>query len=136
MILKSKRVAATILLALLAGCEVSVEDDPQSIAPVGAEIEVAPQPVVTDQPALPVPQAAPAVSRPARPQVARGNLNFIEGYQQGYQHALQAGKPMLVFFTAHWCRFCHQMADEAFTNQQVVNLSERFVCILVDADAE
>ncbi len=43
---------------------------------------------------------------------------------------------MLVFFTAEWCQFCHQMADEAFTHPQVVRLSEQFVCILVDADRE
>ena len=43
---------------------------------------------------------------------------------------------MLIFFTAQWCRFCHQMADEAFTHPQVVSLSEHFVCVLVDADSE
>jgi thiol:disulfide interchange protein len=43
---------------------------------------------------------------------------------------------MLVFFTAEWCHFCHQMADEAFTDPQVVRLAENFVCILVDADRE
>ena len=43
---------------------------------------------------------------------------------------------MLLFFTAHWCKFCHQMADEAFTHPQVVSLSGQFVCVLVDADAE
>ena len=43
---------------------------------------------------------------------------------------------MLVFFTAEWCHFCHQMADEAFTHPQVVTLAQQFVCVLVDADAE
>ena len=43
---------------------------------------------------------------------------------------------MLVFFTARWCEYCHQMAAEAFTHPQVVNLSNQFVCVLVDADAE
>ena len=48
----------------------------------------------------------------------------------------QSGKPMLVFFTAEWCHYCHQMAEEAFTDQQVVSLSQNFVCILVDQEAE
>ncbi|HEX3726811.1 MAG TPA: thioredoxin family protein, partial [Pirellulales bacterium] len=76
----------------------------------------------------------PAVSR--GPQVARGNLNFVEGYRAGSIQAAAEAKPMLVFFTAQWCRYCHQMADEAFTHPQVVALSQRFVCVLIDADAE
>jgi thiol-disulfide isomerase/thioredoxin len=68
--------------------------------------------------------------------VARGNLRFVEGYAPGYARAAEQGKPMLVFFTAPWCHYCHQMADEAFTHPQVVRLAEQFVCILVDADRE
>ena len=30
----------------------------------------------------------------------------------------------------------HQMANEAFVQEQVVGLSSRFVCVLVDADRE
>ncbi len=63
-------------------------------------------------------------------------VQFVEGYSQGYRKAQAAGKPMLVLFTARWCNYCHQMLVEAFTERQVVHLSERFVCILVDADRE
>ena len=58
------------------------------------------------------------------------------GYAQGYEQAVSRGKPMLVFFTAQWCHFCHQMAEEAFTHPQVVSLSEHFICVLIDVDAE
>lgn len=68
--------------------------------------------------------------------VARGHLRFVEGYAAGYSQAVNQSKPMLLFFTAEWCHFCHQMADEAFTHPQVVSLSQHFVCVLVDADAE
>ena len=68
--------------------------------------------------------------------VARGHLQFVEGYQQGVAESTRQAKPMLVFFTARWCEYCHQMAAEAFTHPQVVNLSNQFVCVLVDADAE
>ncbi len=87
----------------------------------------------------PLPQQSPATStgdQPGGSQAARGRLPFVEGYQQGYARATAESKPMLVFFTAEWCQFCHQMADEAFTNPQVVRLAEQFVCILVDADRE
>jgi thiol:disulfide interchange protein len=65
-----------------------------------------------------------------------GGIAFVEGYTQGYQHAQSVGKPMLVFFTASWCDYCHQMLREAFADQRVIGLSQRFVCILVDSDAE
>lgn len=116
--IKVLRFAPILLLALMAGCEVGVESTPT---------------VGNQQPAV---DSTPVGSPATTDKVARGNLKFVEGYQAGYQAALETGKPMLVFFTAEWCHFCHQMANEAFTHEQVVGLSERFVCILVDADAE
>jgi len=66
----------------------------------------------------------------------RGKLEFVEGYADGYQQARHEGRPMLVFFTAAWCHFCHQMEAEAFNDAQVAALSRQFTCILVDADKE
>ncbi len=68
--------------------------------------------------------------------VARGRLTFIDGFQAGLELARQQHKPMLVFFTAEWCHYCHQLADEAFVHDAVVEMSGQFVCVLVDADAE
>jgi len=68
--------------------------------------------------------------------VLRGKLEFVEGYADGYQQARHAGRPMLVFFTASWCGFCHQMEAEAFNDSQVAAFSRQFICILVDADRE
>jgi thiol:disulfide interchange protein len=78
---------------------------------------------------------APA-GAPAAPHVARGAISFVDGYQRGCEVARRERKPMLLFFTASWCQYCHQMANEAFNQTQVTNLSQRFVCVLVDADAE
>jgi thioredoxin-like negative regulator of GroEL len=106
---------STSLLAvvvLLAGCEIRDEQIPQSRA------------------------ASQRQARAVSGRVARGHLPFVQGYEQGVAQAASQSKPMLVFFTAEWCQFCHQMADEAFTDPQVVRLAEQFVCILVDADRE
>lgn len=72
----------------------------------------------------------------ASPSVSRGGIEFVSGYYRGYDLALEQHKPMLVFFTAEWCTYCHQMEADAFTQEAVVNLSRQFVCVLVDADCE
>lgn len=70
------------------------------------------------------------------PPVMRGGIKFVSGYHRGYELAKRQQKPMLVFFTAQWCTYCHQMEADAFVQEAVVNLSHQFVCVLVDADAE
>lgn len=107
------RCAVVALLAgVLAGCEQAV-----------TEVESNPRPTAAAEP-------------PETAKVARGHIQFVEGFRRGYEQASRDGKPMLLFFTARWCEYCHQMADEAFVQEQVVSLSERFVCILIDADRE
>ncbi len=67
---------------------------------------------------------------------SRGMSMFTADYAEAAQRAAREGKPLLLFFTAEWCHFCHQMADEAFGNSQVRSLSNHFVCVLIDADAQ
>ncbi len=100
------RAGAVIVLAFVWGCEVGTAP-PESTAP----------------PAKAERNAPPA-------------LQFIDGYQQGLAAAAQQRKPLLVFFTASWCDYCHQMADEALLDPKVVRLGQQFVCVRVDADAE
>lgn len=68
--------------------------------------------------------------------LARGRIAFVNGYQPGLELARDQHKPMLVFFTAEWCHYCHQLANEAFVQDAVVEMSRQFVCVLVDADAQ
>jgi thioredoxin-related protein len=68
--------------------------------------------------------------------LARGRIAFVDGFERGYQMAREQQKPMFIFFTAGWCKFCHQMANETFVQEAVVQLSTGFVCVLIDADAE
>lgn len=80
------------------------------------------------------PESGISAGRPRA--ITRGGIEFIQGYADGYRWAQKQGKPMLVFFTARWCSFCHQMEAEAFTDPRVAHLARQFVCVLVDADAE
>lgn len=108
---------AVAFLFVLAGCEIGIEQPPQanSGAATGT-FQTRPQ------------------HPPAATAIAHGNLRFVESYELGLRQASIDGRPLLLFFTASWCQYCHQMADEAFTNPQVVRLADRFVCVLVDAD--
>jgi len=134
---------ACLIAGLLAGCEVGVEDTP-GVPPTPAAVSEAPPPQAQSEPrpqppsqwAQPPQQVQQPSQRANSYRVARGDLHFIEGYERGYTQAVNQRKPMLLFFTAEWCHFCHQMADEAFTHPQVVSLAEHFVCILIDADVE
>jgi thiol:disulfide interchange protein len=115
--MRAKPFVCALMLSLLAtaGCEVGVEQPDTAVATADSNNQLHSS---TDTPP------------------SKGRLNFVRGYQQGYDQAMREGKPMLVFFTAEWCHYCHQMADEAFTDQQVVSLAQHFVCVLVDHDAE
>jgi thiol-disulfide isomerase/thioredoxin len=128
----------------------ALTEQPPPGAPLAQQPPLEQPRTVVDQPPQTDPQPEAQwqyVQQPAKPprqsrqpggeyRVARGNLRFVDNYRQGYEKALREGKPMLVFFTAEWCHYCHEMADEAFTHPQVVSLARYFVCILIDADVE
>ncbi|MGH7138783.1 MAG: thioredoxin family protein [Pirellulales bacterium] len=68
--------------------------------------------------------------------IAPGRIAFVDGFERGTQMASAQQKPMLLFFTADWCKYCQQMANEVLVQDAVVELSRNFVCVLVDADTE
>lgn len=114
--------AALLLGALfIAGCEVRNGEAP----PVAEAADSRASASVGNLPSI-----------PAGASVNRGGVQFVNGYHRGFELARDQHQPMLVFFTAEWCTYCHQMEAEAFTQEAVVELSKQFICILVDADCE
>jgi thiol-disulfide isomerase/thioredoxin len=112
--------SVTLGCAILAGCNEPAAPPPTPAQPnANAKVPLAPAP-----------------AREAVPQIVRGRLQFVDGYRAGVEAAAAQRKPMLLFFTASWCSYCHQLAADAFTDESVVRLSEQFVCVLVDADRE
>lgn len=63
-----------------------------------------------------------------------GDLHFVQDVETGFTVAEEQGLPCLLFFTADWCTYCHQMEETAFRDSTVKSLAEGFVCIKVDAD--
>jgi len=68
--------------------------------------------------------------------VERGQLRFVADSTVGRELAKQQGLPCLLFFTAEWCTYCHQMEATAFEDPTIGKLAKQFVCVLVDADRE
>jgi thiol:disulfide interchange protein len=68
--------------------------------------------------------------------VARGNLQFVHGYEAGKREAAERRRPMMVYFSADWGDYCALMERETFTNREIMALSDQFVLVLVDADQQ
>ena len=46
------------------------------------------------------------------------------------------GQPLLVYFTAPWCRICDRMDQESFSTAAVMNALERFVPVKINVDEQ
>ena len=68
--------------------------------------------------------------------VEEEKVDFIRGYSRGLREAKGIGKPMLVFFSAAESVYCTQMLEETFTDEKIIGLSKKFICIKVDIEDE
>ena len=65
-----------------------------------------------------------------------GTIQFVKDPATGFQLAAERNLPCLLFFTAKWCTYCHDMQETAFVDPTIGELAEGFICIEVDADRE
>ncbi len=110
---------AVALLVLATGCEVRDEQATQPTLQWLAAAHVDGPPGVDNR------RAAAAL-----------RIEYVEGYEAGLRRAADGGLPMLVVFRAAWCRWSGELAQGALTERQTVDLSRRFVCVIVDADRD
>jgi thiol:disulfide interchange protein len=61
---------------------------------------------------------------------------FSLDHDAAIARAQRSGQPVLLFFTAEWCKYCHQLADEVLSLPEIQNLTRSFQCIQIDADAQ
>lgn len=62
-------------------------------------------------------------------------IHWSTDIEQSLQAASQAGKPVLMEFTASWCVYCQRMEKSTFTDPRVAaQINRQFVAVRVDAD--
>ncbi|GEM_PF-1949044 len=65
-----------------------------------------------------------------------GKLPFTVGYAKGMEKAKADKKPVLLFITTTWCGWCKKLAEDTFSNEEVVKALSGFTPVLVDGDVD
>jgi thioredoxin-related protein len=77
---------------------------------------------------------APAGARAAEGEAATSAVDW-RTHDEALAEAAEIGKPVMIHFTADWCRWCVKMKKETYTDETVAALlREEFVTAMVDAD--
>jgi thioredoxin-like negative regulator of GroEL len=61
-------------------------------------------------------------------------LGFLTNIAQARIESHQTGKPVMMFFTASWCKYCYQLADTVLIRSDIAALTSQFICVEVDVD--
>lgn len=64
------------------------------------------------------------------------HIEFFEDYALACENARKEEKPIMLFFYLPTCVYCQQMQEDTFTDEEVVRLSQQFVCIKIDVSRE
>ena len=63
------------------------------------------------------------------------SIQWLEWADETFESAEEQHKPVLLFITSSWCRWCRTMEQETFSSSEVVERIEKsFIPIHVDAD--
>ena len=55
---------------------------------------------------------------------------------QALDDAESEGTPVMIYFHADWCPWCRRMEANTFSDSDVQDLSERFICIKIDTETD
>lgn len=63
-------------------------------------------------------------------------VEFYADYKLGREVAKEENKPVLLFFYTPFCDYSQKMMKETFSNEEVLKLSQEFICIKIDESRE
>lgn len=70
----------------------------------------------------------------ASAQQQQQQISWLNDFKEAGKIAVESGKPMLLDFTASWCKPCREMEKIFWTRADVIELAKNFVCVKVDLD--
>ena len=76
--------------------------------------------------------AAQAASPP--PAERASGVAWSQSYEVGTKVATMEKSPVLLFFTASWCRWCEKLEREVLVEPKVVSELRKFVCVKLDVE--
>ncbi|MHB9037706.1 MAG: thioredoxin family protein [Armatimonadota bacterium] len=62
------------------------------------------------------------------------SIDWKTDFGKAVKAAQKAKKPLLVDFYTEWCGWCKKLDQDTYTNEDVIRLSKKFVCVKVDGD--
>lgn len=62
-------------------------------------------------------------------------INWLKSYDDAQKIARETGKPIMLDFTASWCKPCKLMDQLFWVRPDIVKVSEKFISIKVDMDS-
>jgi len=71
----------------------------------------------------------------AQPKTASG-ISWLYGLNDGLNRARQSNKPVMIDFYTEWCGWCKKLDEETYRDRTVLELSNKFVCVKIDADKD
>lgn len=63
-------------------------------------------------------------------------ISWVTSFDEGLRIAKEKNCPLMVDFFASWCGWCVKLDEETYTNKDVIQLAQRFVCVKVDVDTD
>jgi thioredoxin-related protein len=61
-------------------------------------------------------------------------INWKSDFDAAMAEAKSSGKPLMVDFYTEWCTWCKKLEADTYTDNDVAELSNQFVCAKIDAD--
>ncbi|NQV32565.1 MAG: thioredoxin family protein [Phycisphaeraceae bacterium] len=61
-------------------------------------------------------------------------IRWASSYAEGMAAAKAQNRPVLIKFSAEWCKWCERMDVEVFVDVPVIQALQRYTCIKVDVD--